>query len=704
MEQTLNGIWNYRIGKGKWAQVNVPFSALCVGHSECERTFDLEADSHVVLLKFDGITYNAQVYLNDLYIGKMLPYSEYFFDISNLVKKNGNVLKVEIEDINCPFGPSEGWENFGGIIRDVSIIYKNPLYIKDVYFHTSFSNEYKDANYTVEVETSIKGKYRVTLIDGEKVVDEYESQSTQTRRIENVSAWSISDPHLYKLVVEAIEENGTVSDKWEKAVGFSEFKCSPNRFQLNGQDIFLKGVCKHEMYGENSGHTVTEEQIYTDLKMIKETGCNFVRLVHYPHNNKTLDIADKLGLLCCGEPGLWQADTKNPLVTRDCLEVLKRMVIRDRSHPSVAFWLAFNECDFDEDFLNSAVEICRENDKNRLVSGANNMSNEETLKYYNLCDLDFYTMHPYSETFDMAKTASEVLCDKPLMFTEWGGYYVYDNPHLLTDFLTNMYGLYKNHRLAGTCLWYWAEINDYNRGGAACVDGTLKEALVDFDRKPNLIYHAFCNTIKSMEEEKTPFDVYEFEQITTVDGEPLVCDSVSNYEELLELMKRPLNTRLAKTRKKQVEYGVVLQKEEIKGISKIPYIVKENPLVFEAQIKGETLTFLGLTAINYGYPILGEYGEEALKIRIEYIDGDKQEYIAKNGVDVCICCASVGSSRINPICERAIPFARFSYDKNFEEYIINKLELVVKKKTISRVILEQTNSNYDVLIYGIYID
>jgi len=111
-----------------------------------------------------------------------------------------------------------------------------------------------------------------------------------------------------------------------------------------------------------------------------------------------------------------------------------------------------------------------------------------------------------------------------------------------------------------------------------------------------------------------------------------------------------------------------------------------------------------LTAINYGYPILGEYGEEALKIRIEYIDGDKQEYIAKNGVDVCICCASVGSSRINPICERAIPFARFSYDKNFEEYIINKLELVVKKKTISRVILEQTNSNYDVLIYGIYID
>lgn len=703
MIQKLNGTWNYRIGKGKWTKKIVPFSALCVGHSECEREFDLETKSQVILLKFDGITYNGDVYLNEKYLGKMLPYSEYVFDVTKIVKRIGNVLRVEIEDINCPFGPSEGWENYSGIIRDVSLIYKNESFIKDVYFHSQLENEYKDASYTVEVTASRRCAYRVTLFDEKNAVDTYATDKAKIRKINNVRLWSTETPNLYNLRVELLDESGKVIDTAEKNVGFSEFKCGGNRFQLNGRDIFIKGVCRHEMYGENSGHTVTKEQIYKDMKKIKDTGCNFVRLVHYPHNKATLEIADELGLLCCGEPGLWQADTKNPNVTKDCLEVLKRMVIRDRSHPSIAFWLAFNECDFDEEFLNSAVKICRENDRCRLVSGANNMSNEETLKYYNLCDLDFYTMHPYSETFDMAKIASEVLCDKPLMFTEWGGYYVYDNPHLLTDFLTSMYDLYKNHRLAGTCLWYWAEINDYNRGGAACVDGTLKEALVDFDRNPNLIYHAFCNAIKSMEKEKTPLDVCEFEQISAVYGMPLTCDNVPNYEELLELMKRPLNTRLAKTRKKQIDFGAILQ-EEIKGISKIPYVVKENPLVFKAQQKGKKISILGLTAINYGYPILGKYGEDVLEIEIQYKSGEIQKYIAKNGVDICIAYTSVGSSRINPICENSVPFARFSYDKNFEEYVINKLDIELTDDCLFEVRIKSLKPDCSVMVYGIFVE
>ena len=334
-------------------------------------------------------------------------------------------------------------------------------------------------------------------------------------------------------------------------------------------------------------------------------------------------------------------------------------------------------------------------------------------------------MHPYSETFDMAMTSASILCDKPLMFTEWGGYYVYDKPDLLTDFLTRMYSLYKDYRLAGTCLWYWAEINDYNRGGQACVDGTLKEALVDFERKPNVIYSAFCNTIKSFENEETAdsvceftqktapckseigqkiiADLYEFEQISSIEGISLQCAATEDYEGLLALMKKPLNTRLAKTRRKQIECGAVLQKEEIKGIFKVPFVVGKNPLVFKAQEKGSKISILGLTAINYGYPLSGSYGEDALKIQIAYADGTKQEYVAKNGIDISIAYASVGSSRINPVCERASLFARFSYDKNFEEYIINKLEIDLESKEIDKVEIKSINENYNVLVYGIYV-
>lgn len=701
-KQTLNGIWNYRIGKGEWTQKSVPFSALCVGHSECERCFDLEHSAQTVLLKFDGITYNAKVYLNGELLGEMLPYSEYVYDISKIVKKKGNSLLLEIEDISVPFGPSEGWENYGGIVRDVSIIYKEALYIKDVFFTQELINNYKDGAYEVKVSSSNPARYRVSLSYNGEIVDSYEGERAEKRQVKGVKLWSVDAPNLYTLDVELLDGDN-VADTYSLQVGFREFKCGKNRFFLNGKPIFLKGVCRHEMYGKNSGYTVTYEQILRDMEMIKETGCNFVRLVHYPHNKATLEIADRIGLLCCEEPGLWQADTKNPQVTRDCIEVLKRVVLRDRNHPSIVFWLAFNECDFDERFLKEAVCICRENDGTRLVSGANNMSNEETLKYYNLCGLDFYTMHPYSQTFDMAREASRVLCDKPLMFTEWGGYYVYDNPHLLSDFLSQMYELYENERLAGTCLWYWAEINDYNRGGDACVDGVLKEALVDFERKPNLIYHAFCKSLKAMGKGKTELDLYEFSQLDRICGTALLCTASPNYQKLLEIARKPLKTRLAKTRKKVVSIGPVLQKEEIKGISKIPYTVtQENSLEFVGNVVTDKVSILGMTSLNYGYPILGEYGETVLKITVEYKDGETQEYIAQNGVDLTIAISSVGSSRVDPVAEKAIKAAKFSYDKNFEKYIINRLDIYVQCKEISRVIIKSLNENYNVLIYGVF--
>lgn len=702
MIQSLNGIWEYRIGKGAWTKKQVPFSDLCVGHSECQTYFDLDGCDDVILLKFDGITYNATVYLNGNCLGKMLPYSEYTFDITDIVKKKGNLLFVEIEDINASFGPSEGWENYGGIIRDVSLVYKKKSYIKDVFFVQSLKNGYKDADYTVKVESSLSSEYSVTLSFENEIVDTYTATDPKVKEVKNIKLWSPKNPCLYTLSVELLE-NGEVTDVYTARVGFCEFKSNKNHFALNGHDIFLKGVCKHEMYGRDSGHIVSYEQIYNDLKMIKDTGCNFVRLVHYPHNKLTLDIADELGLLCCEEPGMWQADVTDAKLTAECLEVLKRTVIRDRNHPSIAFWLAFNECDFDEVFLKNAVQICRENDGTRMVSGANNMSNEDTKKYYNLCGLDFYTTHPYSETFDMAKKSSEVLSDKPLMFTEWGGYYVYDNPHLLSDFLTSMHELYKKDKLAGTCLWYWAEINDYNRGGAACVDGTLKEALVDFERKPNLIYHAFCKAIKNMDEEINPYSSYESSILQDFDKSPLKCTVEASYSDLISTAKNPLKTRLAKTRKKQITVGPILQKEEIKGISKIPYIVDDVPLIFKGNGQKDSISILGMTSLSYGYPILGNYGDDIIEITIRYEDGEEQKYTAKNGIDITSAYTSLGSSRINPVAQNSNMILSFSYDKNFEEYIVNHLEIKTNGKTVLQVEIKSLNKSYDVLIYGVYM-
>mgnify|MGYP003321376497 FL=1 len=71
------------------------------------------------------------------------------------------------------------------------------------------------------------------------------------------------------------------------------------------------------------------------------------------------------------------------------------------------------------------------------------------------------------------------------MFTEWGGFFVYDRPELLKDFLYEMHQLFLNNddtgALAGAFFWEWSELDDFNRGQPACTDGVLKEGLVDID-------------------------------------------------------------------------------------------------------------------------------------------------------------------------------------------------------------------------------
>ena len=54
------------------------------------------------------------------------------------------------------------------------------------------------------------------------------------------------------------------------------------------------------------------------------------------------------------------------------------------------------------------------------------------------------------------------------------------------------------------------------------------------------------------------------------------------------------------------------------------------------------------------------------------------------------------------MCENAIRFAELSYDKNFEEYIINKLDIDVEKKEIEKITISPLNDKYKILIYGIY--
>lgn len=712
--QSLNGEWLYRIGKGRERVREVPFSALCVGHSECRRIFSLDERSDRVFLKFDGITYHASVYLNGVKLGEMLPYCEYVFEVTGSVKADNNELLVELEDIAPSFGPTAGWENYGGIIRDVSLLYAGKGVINDAFFYSELLNGYKDARYTLELQTEAPegAEISVSLFDGDGVADAFiapVNAEKVEREIKNVKLWSTDAPDLYTLSV-ALTLEGRELDRYECKVGFREIKCDRHRFIINGKPELLVGVCKHEMIGDQ-GHTVSEELIERDLRMIKEMGCNFVRLVHYPHSKKTLEIADRIGLMVSEEPGLWWSRTEIPEVSEGSLEVLKRTVLRDRNHPSVAFWLAFNECRFTEQFLIDSARVCRKYDPSRMVSGANCMSDEDTLKYYNNCGFDFYTMHPYSDTTERAKRSASILNDKPLVFTEWGGYHVYDNPHLLKDFIGDLYDMYKRGSdegaIAGAFFWYFAECNDFGRAGPACKDGVLKEALVDAQRRPTLIYDAFVSAWADVRRKKRAEDKYYYEPLTALDMTPLkYVNGCGNFEIAFSgaMESSYEKEKFNGMRYRRMSVGCILQRSETVGMARIPYTVSDGDTVtFGGGKNSGAVTLLGAVSSGKGYPISGEYGEEAATLTVTFSDGREESFSLRNGIEITTVYTTFGSSRIEPVGEKTVPFARFGYDKNFENYIINTLTLELEDKNdIEGVTVASKGNGYDLLIYGVY--
>jgi len=696
---SLNGVWSYRVGKGTWGEKSVPFSSAPVGHSEYMRKFDCDLTKKKVFLRFDGITYAAKVTVNGIFLGNMLPYAEYTFDISESVKEKDNTLLVEIEDISPVFGPSEGWENYGGIIRDVSLLCCDENYIKSVFFKPAFNKDFTVKGFALDVETALRNtKYTVALFDGEGILAEYSTDSTSCfiECPSDTKLWSPDEPNLYTLRVSIDNSDESYTEK----VGFKTLTRDDRKFYLNGKPIFLFGVCRHEMYGE-FGHTVPKELIEKDMRMIKEVGCNFVRLVHYPHSRDVLDVADKIGLLVSEEPGLWWSDLSSPQIQDESLEVLRRTVLRDRNRASIAFWLSFNECHFDETYMTKAAQVCRDNDGTRLVSGANCMDDDDTKKYFNKCGFDFYTTHPYSNTVKRAERSAEVLCEKPLIFTEWGGHDLFNNPKLMSEYIQRFGQMYRDGQLAGAFYWCWASMYEFGRGLPACVDGVLYEGLVDTERNKLLAYDAFVNSWHDIFYPPNYEDTYWYTPLGDLRGEALShISGGEDSEKMFANARAAIERYPGNKRFRHMRVGPMLKNTEL---SNKPYILSDGCEVVFKGANASEISLIGAVSMPKGYPISGEYGEEGAKMTLIFKNGEEKAFPLRNGIEFTTAMMTYGPSRIDPIGEKTVRFANYGYDKNHENYIINKLNISLGGLyDIESVKFTSSDKGYDLLIYEVY--
>ena len=157
-------------------------------------------------------------------------------------------------------------------------------------------------------------------------------------------------------------------------MGFRTIETRGTEILLNGKPIFLRGVSIHAEAPYRTGRAYSEKDVDTLLGWAKEMGCNYVRLAHYPHDQRMTRATDRLGILVWSEiPDYWALQFDNPAVLVKAKQQLGEMIRRDRDKASIILWSVANETPNTAartKYLTTMANLTRQLDPTRLVTAA----------------------------------------------------------------------------------------------------------------------------------------------------------------------------------------------------------------------------------------------------------------------------------------------------------------------------------------------
>ncbi|HEX4155450.1 MAG TPA: glycoside hydrolase family 2 TIM barrel-domain containing protein [Acidobacteriaceae bacterium] len=330
-------------------------------------TLPPSAAGRLVAIEFDGIYQRSEVWINGVSLG-MRPYGfiSFAYDLTpHLLHGRSNVLAVRVDN---SLQPNCRWYSGSGIYRHTWLRITNPIHIAQwglcvrtpsvtaqsatVEAATRIFNETPrsaDLDLLTEI-LDASGSVLQQSRSHQHVVANSTATFAETLALPSPKLWSPSAPQLHQARV-TILLNNTPIDSETTTFGIREARFDVDRGLLvNGEHIKMNGVCIHGD-GGSVGSAVPERVWERRLELLREMGCNAIRLSHNPPAPELLDMLDRMGFLVMDEAfDEWkQPKGQTPLYgyhkyfdewsERD----LTAMIERDRNHPSIVIWSAGNE-------------------------------------------------------------------------------------------------------------------------------------------------------------------------------------------------------------------------------------------------------------------------------------------------------------------------------------------------------------------------
>ncbi len=387
------------------------------------------------------------------------------FDITEFIHPGENSLALEVYRwsdgswLEC----QDFWR-ISGIERDVYLYSSPKVMVYDFFANASLTNNYQDGllSLTGEVRNfnAGKGKYSlaVTLLQGnaklfDEVIDfkfknEVKQDFELTKLLPAARAWTAETPNLYTLVLN-LSGKGMESVYYRAYIGFRTSEVRHGLLQINGKPVTIKGVNRHE-HDEFNGHVVSRELMLKDIQLMKQNNINTVRTSHYPNDPYWLELCDKYGLYVIDEANIeshgmgYKPDRtlgNNPVFRKSHLDRTKRMVERDKNHPSVIIWSLGNEAGDGVNF-DTTYHWIKWRDTSRPVQYERALGGKNTDIY---CPM-------YTRIHDLLKYAGEVQ-EKPLILCE----YAHAMGNSTGNFKDYQDVIESNRQLQGGCIWDWVD-------------------------------------------------------------------------------------------------------------------------------------------------------------------------------------------------------------------------------------------------------
>lgn len=173
----------------------------------------------------------------------------------------------------------------------------------------------------------------------------------QAVSVPGVKLWSSEAPHLYSLLVSLRDDKALMTEAVCLRVGFRTVEIRQGRLLLNGSELTLRGVNRHEHH-QLRGHVVDRESMVTDIRLMKQNSFNAVRCAHYPNDTLFYELCDELGLYVVDEANIeshgMDFNWDKTLGNKEEWDVahmarVRRYVERDKNFPSIIIWSLGNE-------------------------------------------------------------------------------------------------------------------------------------------------------------------------------------------------------------------------------------------------------------------------------------------------------------------------------------------------------------------------